>query len=80
MKRIIRLTETDLTNLVKRVINENKNDDETQVRIIYTVIPYFSNGVDIDESRVKSFTTFESAENYTWKLDNRFDLVHNELI
>ena len=30
MKKVIKLTETDLTNIVKRVIGENKND-----RIIY---------------------------------------------
>ena len=36
MKRIIRLTENDLTRIVKRVINEQKNLDEAFIRSIFT--------------------------------------------
>ena len=30
MKKIIRLTEDDLTNLIKRIINEGKKDHQTK--------------------------------------------------
>ncbi len=32
MKKIVRLTESDLTNIIKRVINEQKNDDVLKVQ------------------------------------------------
>jgi hypothetical protein len=36
MKRTIRLTEDDLTRIVKKVINEQKNLDEAFIRSIFT--------------------------------------------
>jgi hypothetical protein len=46
---------------------------------IYTVIPYYSfGGDDINQSEVKSFTTFKEAEQYYNQFD-RCEMVPNEL-
>ena len=50
---------------------------------IYTVIPYFSNGVEVFQNEVKSFTTFEDAQNHGYEFNrqmgNHFDIVESEL-
>lgn len=50
---------------------------------IYTVIPYFSNGVEVFQNEVKSFTTYEGAENHGYEFNrqmgNPFDIVESEL-
>ena len=51
-----------------------------KVTIIYTVLPYYSNSQEVNQSGVKSFTDFNKAEEYTWTLDYQFDVVENELI
>ena len=48
--------------------------------LIYTVIPYFSNGIDTNLNEVKSFLDRKTAEEYTYTLEYSFDLVENELI
>jgi hypothetical protein len=50
MKKIIRLTESDLTRIVKRVINENKNDYKDTDRLLWNIIKGF------DSSKPKDFT------------------------
>jgi len=67
----------------KQKLTESENLNIFDVRsskIIYTVIPYFSNGYEVNQNGVKSFTEFKKAEEYTWTLDYQFDLVENELI
>jgi hypothetical protein len=49
MKRIIRLTESDLTRIVKRVIKENEDEDEN-----------FWGRVKLDFGRPKDFTAIIS--------------------
>jgi hypothetical protein len=50
---------------------------------IYTVIPYFSNGVEVFQNEVKSFTTLEDAKKHGYEFNrqmgNPFDIVENEL-
>lgn len=61
--------------------SENLNiSDVISSKIIYTVIPYFSDGLEVNQNDVKSFTEFKKAEEYTWTLNYQFDLVENELI
>lgn len=48
-------------------------------KIIYIVIPYFSNSQEINHNLVKSFCSFEKAEEYTWTLYTNFDIIENEL-
>jgi hypothetical protein len=46
---------------------------------IYTVIPYYTNGVEVFSNDVKSFTTFKSAERYANELPyGKYDIVENE--
>jgi hypothetical protein len=60
---------------------ENLNiSDVRSSKIIYTVIPYFSNGYEVNQNDVKSFTDYKKAEEYTWTLNYHFDLIENELI
>lgn len=51
---------------------------------IYTVIPYFSDGVEVFLNEVKSFTTFEDAQKHGYefkrKMGNHFDIVESELV
>jgi hypothetical protein len=50
---------------------------------IFTVIPYFSDGVEVFQNEVKSFTRFEDAENHGYEFNrqmgNHFDIVESEL-
>jgi hypothetical protein len=47
---------------------------------IYTVIPYYSNGIEVFLNDVKSFTTFKAAENYANELPyGKYDIVESEL-
>ena len=60
---------------------ENLNiSDVSGSKIIYTVIPYFSNGYEVNQNDVKSFTDFKKAEEYTWTLNYHFDVIENDLI
>jgi hypothetical protein len=59
---------------------ENLNiSDVISSKIIYTVLPYYSNSQEVNQSGVKSFMDFKKAEEYTWALDYQFDVVENEL-
>jgi hypothetical protein len=72
----------DLTH-IKRFNESEENLNISDVRsskIIYTVIPYFSNGYEVNQNDVKSFTDFKKAEEYTWTLNYNFDVIENELI
>jgi hypothetical protein len=66
----------ELLNLEKQL---NISDDRSS-KIIYTVVPYFSNGYEVNQNDVKSFTDFKKAEEYTWTLNCHFDVIENELI
>ena len=51
---------------------------------IYTVIPYFNNGVDVFLNDVKSFTSYEKASYYLNELKRQFgfgyiDITESEL-
>ncbi len=48
MKKIIRLTESDLTRIVKRVIKENKEGLEREARIILSRLGYRMTGLKED--------------------------------
>ena len=45
---------------------------------IYTVIVFMSTG-DIDWNDVKSFTSFDKADNYAQSLRRTYDIIPNEL-
>ena len=49
---------------------------------IYTVIPFYFNGIEINENYVKSFKTFIEAENYAFScIDNKpYTIVENQLL
>jgi hypothetical protein len=68
-------TPEQLNETVEKINTLEVNGSTT----IYTVIPYYSNGYEVDQSRVKSFTTFKNAEEYTWTLHYNFEVVQNEL-
>lgn len=72
----------DLTH-IKRFNESEENlniSDVSGSKIIYTVIPYFSNGYEVNQNDVKSFTDFKKAEEYTWTLNYHFDVIENDLI
>jgi hypothetical protein len=50
---------------------------------IYTVIPYFSDGVEVFQNEVKSFTTYEDAEKHGYEFNRQmgspYDIVESEL-
>ena len=45
---------------------------------IYTVIPYYVFGNDINQNEVKSFTTFKAAEQYYYQFD-KVELIESVL-
>jgi hypothetical protein len=46
---------------------------------IYTVIPLFSNGVEINQNEVKSFADRDEASQYSSSLHAHFEFVESEL-
>ena len=48
---------------------------------IYTVIPYYSNGIDVDTNDVKSFTDRSAASQYATGIlrVEYYDIIENEL-
>jgi hypothetical protein len=46
---------------------------------IYTVIPYYVFGNDINQTEVRSFTTFKAAEQYYYQFD-KAEMVESVLI
>jgi hypothetical protein len=46
---------------------------------IYTVIPYYVFGSDINQNEVRSFTTFEAAEQYYYQFD-KAEIIFSVLI
>ncbi len=49
--------------------------------IIYTVIPYFNDGIEVFQNDVKSFKDYNAAQLYAWnEIDGRrYDIVENVL-
>jgi hypothetical protein len=52
------------------------------MKTIYTVIPFFSDGIEIFANDVKSFTDYDEAYLYaTNEIDGRtYDIIENQLI
>ena len=65
MKRIIRLTESDLTRIVRRVINENEDDDDgidfnfdfggpkDSTALISDIVELIENSEDVNDFKMK---------------------------
>lgn len=70
MKKIIRLTESDLTRIVKRVIEEDKESLEREARIILNRIGY-------SMLLLKDYTRKELAKRLRQENKDRFSL-HDE--
>ena len=75
------MKKSELRQLIKEEISKVLNISEVRSsEIIYTVIPYFSNGYEVNQNDVKSFTDYKKAEEYTQTLNYHFDVIENELI
>lgn len=48
---------------------------------VFTVIPFFSDGIEIFQNYIKSFTTFDAAQLYACnEIDGkRYEIVENDL-
>ena len=46
---------------------------------IFTVIPYFSNGIEVFLNDVKSFTTYEKASYYMHDIKYKFGYYHIDI-
>jgi hypothetical protein len=51
------------------------------MKTIFTVIPYFSNGIEIFVNEVKSFSTYDDAVFYAtdYCSGKTYDIIENEL-
>jgi hypothetical protein len=65
MKKIVRLTESDLTRIVKRVIKEDSESLEREARIILNRLGY-------SMSLLKDYTRKELAKTLRRENENRF--------
>jgi hypothetical protein len=65
MKKIVRLTESDLTRIVKRVIKEDSESLEREARIILNRLGY-------SMSLLKDYTRKELAKTLRQENENRF--------
>jgi len=75
------MKKSELRQIIKEEISKVLNISEVRSsEIIYTVIPYFSNGYEVNQNDVKSFTDYKKAEEYTGTLNYHFDVIENELI
>jgi hypothetical protein len=52
---------------------------EIKVKKIYTVIPFFDGENEVNKNYVRSFTSFEDAEDYAYTLGFAFDIVENDI-
>ena len=60
------MKKSELRQIIKEEISKVLNISEVRSsEIIYTVIPYFSNGYEVNQNDVKSFTDYKKAEEYT---------------
>jgi hypothetical protein len=52
------------------------------MKTIYTVIPFFSDGIEIFANDVKSFTDYDEAYHYatTYCSGKTFEIIENQLI
>jgi hypothetical protein len=50
-----------------------------KVMKIYTVIPYFDVENEVNKNYVRSFTTFNDAEDYAYTLGFAFDIIENDI-
>jgi hypothetical protein len=78
MKKVIRLTESDLMRIVKRVINEEVAGVNTQDPISYfdKIIKHFKmKGFRVDTSKVQSMGTITLIKNYQNKTNLTITLV-----
>jgi SPX domain protein involved in polyphosphate accumulation len=66
MKKIIKLTESDLTNLIKRVVKENKYGEEQ-----------FSE--KIDELNVELHNYYKYSQNFINEITNKLNLLTDEI-
>ena len=69
MKKVIKLTESDLTRIVKRVIQENKESAERDARIVlnhigysYSVLKHYSRQELIDALKRESEDRFNTEK------------------
>jgi len=76
------MKKSELQQIIKEEISRvlRENSEVRSSKIIYTVIPYFSNGHEVNQNDVKSFTDYKKAEEYTGTLNYHFDVIENELI
>ena len=51
------------------------------MKTIYTVIPFFSDGIEIFANDVKSFTDYDEAQLYAWnEIDGKkYEIIENQL-
>ena len=75
------MKKSELQQIIKEEISRVLRENEVRSsKIIYTVTPYFSNGYEVNQNDVKSFTDYKKAEEYTGTLNYHFDVIENELI
>jgi hypothetical protein len=66
-------------NEIKRMQELAGVSDINNSRIIHTVIPFFSDGVEINRNDVMSFLSYESAREHAQNLKSQYEIVENEL-
>ena len=51
------------------------------MNIIYTVIPFYSDGIEIFQNDVQSFASFKAAQMYAWnEIDGKqYEIIENNL-
>jgi len=49
---------------------------------IYTVIPFYFDGIEIYSNYIKSFKSFDEAQNYAWNsIDGKhYEIIENNLV
>ena len=77
MKKVIKLTESDLTRIVRRVINESSDEDRRYERIIdklvmsyYSDVKYRKQGSSIFVFKGKTFSKHHRVRNDEYKKSN----------
>ena len=67
------------TKTYKEFVKESEDVNEAKSSV-YVVIPFYSDGVSINENDVMVFKNYNDADDYSNGLEGRFEIIEADLV